>query len=88
MQSKEKQNPVATIKAQMETTGDVRKFLAQIALAVIRDEVKVPQAAVAVKACEQINASLYSEIKRAALQMESNKQSAALGQLRIGDNAE
>ncbi len=80
-------NESEKIKAAMQTTGDVRKFLAQIALAVIRDEVKVPQAAVAVKACEQINASLYSEIKRAAMQLELGKPAPALGMLEIGESA-
>jgi folylpolyglutamate synthase/dihydropteroate synthase len=81
-------NEVEKIKHQLETTGDVREFLARVALAVIRDEVKVPNAAVAVKACEQINVSLYSEIKRAALQIEAGKTSPVLGKLKIADGNE
>lgn len=75
--------PQQQIKQQMGTTGDVRTFLANIALAVIRDEVKVPQAAIAVKACEQINVSLYSEIKLAAMQIAAGKQPVESGALPI-----
>ena len=67
----------------METTGDVRAFLANIAVAVAQGDMKVHEAAVAVKACEQINASLYSEIKSAALQQEAGKAAPALGSLSI-----
>jgi len=40
-------------------------------------------AVVAVKACEQINASLYSEAKIAALAFAQNKDAPKLGQLTL-----
>ena len=67
----------------IETTDDLRKFLSHIAVAVAQGEMKINEAAVAVKACEQINASLYSEIKSAALQAEAGKAAPQLGSLRI-----
>ena len=69
----------------IETTGELRRFLSYIAGAVSRGEMKVPEAVVAVKACEQINASLYSEIKSAAIQAEAGKVAPPLGTLRIVD---
>jgi hypothetical protein len=44
---------------------------------------KVQEAAVAVKACEQVNASLYSEIKSAALQAALGRTAPALGHMRV-----
>ena len=65
----------------MKTTGDVRKYLASIALAVVHGEVKVQEAAVAVKACKEIHASLYSEIKAATIQVQLGREAAELGDL-------
>lgn len=72
----------------IQTTGDLRRFLSYIAGAVARGEMKVPEAAVAVKACEQINASLYSEIKSAAMQAEAGAPAPDLGSLRIIDSTQ
>ena len=70
----------------IETTGELRRFLSYIAGAVSRGEMKVPEAVVAVKACEQINTSLYSEIKSAAIAAEAGRASPPLGSLRIADS--
>jgi len=71
----------------MLTTGDLRTFLGNVALAVAQGDMKVEEAVVAVKACEQINASLYSEIKSAAIQITLNKQAPEIGNLLIGKSA-
>lgn len=77
------------LKTRMETTGDLRSFLANIAVAVSRGDLKLHEAAVAVKACEQINASLYSEIKNAAFQTERGQPAPGIGLLPIrGANKE
>jgi len=63
------------------TTGDLRAFLANIAMAVSHGDMKINEAAVAVKACEQINTSLYTEAKMRALASADGQKWAALGQL-------
>lgn len=77
------QTQVSKLKSRIETTGDLRAFLANVALAVSRGDMKINEAAVAVKACEQINASLYSEIKSAALQLAAGQSSPPLGDMQI-----
>lgn len=73
------------ITARLLTTGDLRTFLANIATAVAQDEMPIRNAVVAVKACEQINASLYSEAKIAALTMGGGNAAPRLGTLPIRD---
>lgn len=58
---------MSTAPKSLKTTGDLRTLLANIALDVVRGDVKVQEAAIAVKACKEINSSLYSEIKAAAM---------------------
>jgi len=69
----------------MKTTGEMRKFLATTAMDVVRGDVKVDRAATAVKACKEINASLYSEIKAAGIAKAAGKEAAELGRLPITD---
>jgi len=64
-------------------TGDLRTFLANIALAVSQGEMETRQAVIAVKACEQINASLYSEAKIMAMTLAAGNQPPKLGDLNI-----
>lgn len=68
----------------IQTTGDMRIFLANLALAVAHGETKPDQAAVAIKACKEINTSLYSEIKVAAIRAAAGKGSENLGDMGIG----
>lgn len=75
------------IKQSIETTGDLRRFLGHIAVAVAHGDMKVQEAAVAVKACEQINASLYSEIKAALIAQEAGKSQAQIGYMAITDQS-
>jgi len=69
--------------ARLRTSGDLRKFLSNIALAVAQDEMPIRNAVVAVKACEQINVSLYSEAKIAALMLSHGQQTQPMGQLEL-----
>jgi hypothetical protein len=75
--------------AKLLTTGDLRTFLANIAVAVAQNDMDIRNAVVAVKACEQINASLYSEAKIAALTMANGQtqggKPAPLGRLPLRD---
>lgn len=75
------------IKHAIMTTGDLRQFLARIAVAVAQSDMKVAEAIVAIKACEQINASLYSEIKSAALALAAGNLAPRLGHMPL-DEAE
>ena len=69
----------------LTTTGDLRKLLANLALDVVRGDVKVHEASVAIKACKEINASLYSEIKAATIRNELGQSVTALGRLPLGE---
>ena len=72
------------MKSRLETAGDLRTFLANIATAAFRGEVQRQDAAIAVKACEQINASIYSEAKIWALIQATGGNVGTLGSLPIG----
>jgi hypothetical protein len=66
---------------ELETSGDLRRLMKNIALGVMHGDMKVEQAAICVKACEQINVSLYSEIKHAALIQQMGREAPELGAL-------
>jgi hypothetical protein len=70
----------------LQTTGDLRTFLANVALAVSQGDMKPQDAAIAVKACKELNASLYSELKNRTIQLEAapGVEVPALGDLLIG----
>lgn len=68
-------------KNEIGTTGDLRKWLANLAVGVVHGDVKVNEAAVSIKACKEINASLYSEIKSATIQVQLGRQAQPLGEL-------
>ena len=70
-----------SVKSKMETTGDLRTFLAGLAVAVVHGDTKPQEAAIAIKACKEINSSLYSEIKAATIQVELGRTPSALGEL-------
>lgn len=69
------------VMKRMEQSGDLRRFLSNIALAVSRGEMKTTEAAIAVKACEQICVSLYSEIKYQAMALAAGNKTFALGEM-------
>ena len=66
---------------QMNTTGDMRRFLVNMALNVARGDIDVQKAAVSIKACKEVNTSLYSEIKVAILANEIGQDVVTLGEL-------
>ena len=69
----------------LKYAGDLRTYLANIALAAMQDDdFDKQRAAIAVKACEQINASLYSETKIAAMAAGLGQAAYPLGALPIG----
>jgi hypothetical protein len=70
--------------ATMKTTGDLRKFLSTLAVAVVQGETKAQEAAIAIKAIKEINASLYSEIKTSEMQAAMGRESGKLGDLPLG----
>lgn len=72
---------MSDLKSRIETAGDMRKFLAGVALTVARGDMKVQEAACAIKACEQINASIYSEAKIAAMQLAAGHKAPEMGAL-------
>ena len=74
-----------TLKQAIMTTGDLRQFLARIAVAVAQSDMKVAEAIVAIKACEQINASLYSEIKSASLALAAGNLAPRLGHMPLDE---
>src|SRR5262245_19657545 len=75
------QPALAAVKDKLETSGDLRKLMRNIALGVMHGNMRVDEAAICVKACEQINVSLYSEIKHAALIQQMGRTAPELGNL-------
>lgn len=73
----------AEARTRIATTGDLRAFIANVALGVVSGDIKVDQAVAAIKAGEVINDSLYSETKLAAMQIVAGKEPAQLGALSI-----
>lgn len=73
--------PMMATTEKLETSGDLRKLMKNIALSVMKGDVRVDEAAVCVKACEQINTSLYSEIKYTALLIQLGRDAPELGHL-------
>lgn len=69
------------VKTRFETAGEMREFLRNVAIGVTHGDMEVGKAAVAVKACEVIVASQYSEAKIAALTRAAGQQPALNGAL-------
>jgi len=78
----------AELRTKISTTGDLRAFIANVAMGVVNGDVKVDQAVAAIKAGEVINDSLYSETKLAAMQILAGKEPTQLGALSIRGPAE
>jgi len=72
-------------KSKFETTSDLRRFLAHLATGIVSGDIEHQKAAVAIKACKEINNSLYSEIKAATIEAELARIPAALGDLKIAN---
>lgn len=72
--------------SRIKTTGDIRKFLANVAVSVAQGETDVHKATAAIKACKEISTSLYSEIKVNEMFAQAGKGTSALGDLPIHGN--
>lgn len=69
----------------LETTGQLREFLAEMMQAVHDGKIEITQAAQITKLAGQINESFYAEVKIAKVRAEANKEMSDLGALRIGE---
>lgn len=63
--------------------GDLRQFLANIALGVKNGDTKIDEARTIIKAVEKINENYYAEIKVALTQVELGRSASELGKLPI-----
>lgn len=81
MQTKETPKTTAGIK----TTGQLRGFLADLLVGIKNGHVAVDRASSITKMAAQINESFYSEIKIARFNNDLKKDTAALGDLALGD---
>ncbi len=73
--------PPARIRGTLETTGDVRRALANTIKGVMHGDIKAGDAMTIIKGCEQMNNSLYAEIKYMAMLVTLGQQPAKLGEL-------
>jgi hypothetical protein len=69
------------IRVALETTGDVRRALANTIKAVMNGDIQSNDAMTVIKGCEQMNNSLYAEIKYMAMLVAIGQQPAGLGEL-------
>ena len=67
----------------LKTVGDLREFLANIALGVKDGTTKIEEARTIIKAVEKINENFYAESKVAQLRVELGEKAASLGKLEI-----
>jgi len=74
-----------SIKKQIKTTGDLRKFLAATIVDVESGDIDLDKARSITKLAGQINESLYAEIKVAKTLAETGKDMESLGNLSIGN---
>lgn len=74
--------------AKIQTTGQLREFLATMLLGVKNGDVDQEKARGITKMAAQINESFYSEIKIAKVQLEAGKKITDLGALPIGEKPE
>jgi len=69
---------------EIKTTGNLRRYLAEIMKKVEAGEIEPDKASRITKLAGQINESFYSEIKVARVMVEAGKEAAKLGTLNIG----
>lgn len=74
-------NVVRNVASRVESTQDLRKFIANVMLGVRDGTIPVAEAAVIIKGGEVINDSLYSEIKAMSILTELGKAAPELGDL-------
>lgn len=72
-------------KRRVETTGELRAFLAEV-MADVRDgSIDIDKASRITKLAGQVNESMYAEIKVAKIRAEAGDTMGALGSMHIGD---
>jgi hypothetical protein len=71
----------------INTTGELRKFLATMLLGVKNGDLDLDKASRITKMAGQINESFYAEIKVAKIRLEAGEAMTKLGDMPIGDSA-
>lgn len=71
--------------SKIETTGQLRQFLADCLVSVKDGKIKQDEARNITKMAAQINESIYSEIKTARVMFELGRESQAMGQMSVGN---
>lgn len=74
-------NPAAELRADLETSGDLRRLMKNLLVGLMQGDIGPDIAAGCIKACEQINVSLYSEIKNATILLQLGRDVPELGDL-------
>ena len=72
--------------AQIQTTGDLRKFLCLTILGIKNGDIEVQKASQIIKAVEQVTNSLYAEMKLQQLAIVSGRVATNIGTLQLGDD--
>lgn len=67
----------------IETTGQLRRFLADMLVGIKNGHVEPDKASRMTKMAAQINESIYSELKAAKVRIEAGEQVAEMGKLKI-----
>ena len=80
-------NKGACKKMSINTTGELRKFLATMLLGVKNGDLDLDKASRITKMAGQINESFYAEIKVAKIRLEAGEAMTKLGDMPIGDSA-
>lgn len=69
----------------ISTTGDLRTFLSNTMLGVVGGDVSPEQAGTVAKLAQQINESMYAEIKSQKMKIELGKAAGDFGRTLIGN---
>ena len=72
---------MSDVKTKIETTGQLREFLATMMVAVKNGTLEEGRAGKLVKMAQQINESFYSEVKIQKVALEADKMIKDLGKL-------
>ena len=71
--------------ATIETTGQLRKFLAGMLVGIKDGDIKVDEARAMVKMAEKINESFYAELKIAQINLQLQRKVEALGKVKVSE---
>jgi isopentenyl phosphate kinase len=73
--------PLKQLRDGLQTSGDLRRVMKNVLVGLMHGDMKPDVGAACIKACEQINVSLYSEIKHASILLQMGRQVPELGEL-------